>query len=394
MRESDRASRAQRRRAPGEGSIVERADGRWMVRVDLGRGADGRRRRKTAYADSQAEAVLALKRLAGRAVDGRLLVTSTPSVATFLEEWYRTNQDNWRESTRRGYRGAIDGHLAPLFGPLRLEQLTPRVIQRWLTDQKETHGARRRIALAHAVLRSALGDAARLQLVTFNAAALVKVPRPPRRPIAPLTVDQARAFLAAADGHRLEALFSVALACGLRLGEATGLQWADVDLDAAEIRIRHQLQAIGKRFALVPLKTKASRRTLVLPATCESALRAHRTRQLEQRLKAGPDWQETGFVFTIGHRGAGRRLGTPIHPLNVRRTLRSLLAGAGLPMIRFHDLRHSAASLLLAAGVQLAEVSKVLGHSEVRLTNDLYAHLQRETAARAALHMDVLLAKG
>lgn len=372
---------------------MQRSDGRWMVRVDLGRGDDGKRRRKYAYAATQAEAVAKLKRLSCRAAEGRLVTTSTPTVGRYLEDWFATGADTWRPSTKRGYRGAIDGHLVPAFGPLRLEQLTPAAIQRWLTGQKAAHGARRRIGLAHAVLRSALAEAARLQLVSFNAAALVKVPRATRRAIRPLSVDEARAFLPVAERHRLGALFSVALACGLRLGEATGLRWEDVDLETGEIRIRQQLQAVGKQFVLMPLKTVASRRTLLLPAVSIAALRKHRARQSRQRLKAGKDWNDSGLVFTILHRGAGRQLGTPLHPRNVLRLLHELLERAELPLIRFHDLRHSAASLLLAAGVQLAEVSKVLGHSEVRVTSDIYAHLQKETAARAAGHMDALLGR-
>src|SRR5690349_12711689 len=138
-----------RRRGRGEGSIRERKDGRWEVRVDIGRGANGKRRRKSAFAVTQAEAVKLLKRLAGRAVDGQLLTTSTPTVADYLEEWNSTNSDSWRASTRRAYRRAIDGFLTPAFGTLRVEQLSPAIVQRWLTQQKEAHGARRRIALAH-----------------------------------------------------------------------------------------------------------------------------------------------------------------------------------------------------------------------------------------------------
>ena len=116
------------RRGHGEGSIYQRPDGRWQVRVDLGRGPDGKRRRKSAYAPTQAEAVKLLKKLAGRAVDGQLMTTSTPSVATFLEQWFATNTDSWRPSTRRGYQRAIDGFLVPAFGTLRVEQLSPQAI--------------------------------------------------------------------------------------------------------------------------------------------------------------------------------------------------------------------------------------------------------------------------
>jgi integrase len=129
---------------------------------------------------------------------------------------------------------------------VRLEQLTPQMIQRWLTRHKTEHGARRRITLAHATLRSALSDALRLQLVSVNAANMVKVPKPAKRPITALNVEQAKALLTTAETHRLGALFSVALACGLRLGEAAGLKWENVDLDSGEVQIRQQLQKVGR----------------------------------------------------------------------------------------------------------------------------------------------------
>jgi integrase len=399
-----------RRRGRGEGSIRHRADGRWEARVDLGRGLDGERRQKSVFAETEAGAIRELKTLHGRSVAGHVLQTSTPTVAQYLEDWYATNMDTWRPSTRRGYRGAIDGHLVPAFGPLRLEHLTPPRIQRWLTEHKQAHGARRRIVLAHAVLRSALADARRLQLVGVNAAELVKVPTPKARPIAPLTVAQASAFLTAAEQHRLSALFSVALACGLRLGEATGLRWEDVDLDAGEIRIRQQLQVVNRRLIAQELKTAKSHRTLVLPNVCITALRAHRTRQREERLKAGARWIDSGLVFTTYRtyrdgKGAGFTVGAGLHPRNVTRVLEAVLAAAHrleavlaaahLPHVRFHDLRHSAASLLIANGVELVEVSKLLGHSELRITSDLYTHLVKETAAKAARLMDGLFgAKG
>jgi integrase len=380
------------RRGHGEGSITQRADGRWQVQVDLGRGSDGKRRRKYAYAETQADAVEQLRRLGGRQVDGQLLTTTTPTVSTFLEDWFATNSDEWRPSTRRGYRGSIDRFLKPAFGPLRLEQLSPAIVQRWLVQHKTEHGARRRIALAHACLRSALSEAQRLQLVMINAATLVKVPKPTAKPIAPLDVEQGRTFLEAAGRHRLEALFSVALACGLRLGESLGLKWEDVDLESGELRVRQQLQRDGKRLVLAELKTAKSRRTLALPKVCVDALKRHRTRQLEERLKAGAAWVETGLVFTTyGKRGERRRVGAALDPRNVLRALGDVLEAAKLPHVRFHDLRHSAASLLIAEGVELVEVSMLLGHSELRVTADLYTHLVKQTAAKAATRMDALL---
>jgi integrase len=214
-----------KRRGHSEGSISLRSDGRWQVGIDLGRGADGRRQRKCGYASTQAGAVELLRELGGREASGKLLTTSTPTVKTFLNEWFANDSETWRPSTRRSYRGAIDLYLIPAFGARRVEHLKPLLIQRWLRQQKDAHGARRRIELAHSVLRSALSEAQSLQLVKNNAAASVKVPVPKKRTITPFTVDEAAAFLQAAKRHRLSALSSVALAGGLRLGEATGLRW-------------------------------------------------------------------------------------------------------------------------------------------------------------------------
>ena len=380
-----------RKRGRGEGSIRLRVDGRWEVRIDLGRGLDGRRRRKSAFAATQADAVRVLRRLGGRASAGEMVSTSTPLVATFLDEWFESNEDSWRPSTRRSYRGAIALYVVPAFGKLRLEQLTPVRVQRWLNEHKAEHGARRRIVLAHSVLRSALAEARRLQLVSTNVAELVKVPKPQSRVITPLTLDRAVAFLAVANEHRLAALFNVALACGLRLGEATGLRWQDVDLESREVKIRQQLQKVGSGLELQPLKTAKSRRTLMLPDVCREALVMHRRKQLTERLRAGAAWVDTGLVFTTYQRRIGCQVGSGLHPRNVLRTLHTLLEKAKIPRMRFHDLRHSAASLLIASGVELVEVSMLLGHSELRVTADLYSHLQRQTAVRAARYMDAVL---
>jgi integrase len=238
----------------------------------------------------------------------------------------------------------------------------------------------------------------RLQLVTINAAELVKVPKPKARPIAPLTMAEAATFLKVADTHRLGALFSVALACGLRLGEATGLRWDDVNLETGELQVRQQLQAVGKQLILQSLKTETSRRTLVLPDVCLKALRTHRTRQLEERLKAGERWVDSGLVFGTyrtykAGKGLRRRVGAGLHPRNVTRVLYDLFDAADIRRRRFHDLRHSAASLLIAEGVELVEVSKLLGHSDMRITGTLYTHLVKQTAAKAARVMDAVLSR-
>jgi integrase len=283
---------------------------------------------------------------------------------------------------------------------------------------------------ARVVLRTALNTAIRWGLVTVNAATLIDAPRTISREIRPLTPDEARALLATTREQFLDAFVTVALGCGLRLGEALGLQWVDVDLEAGTLQLRRAVQRFGGdaaarrrlraerarlqtalkamprtratvdararltqelqtvRAAMVNVKTSVqitelksarSRRTIALPAVAIEALRSHRVCQLEARLVAGGRWQDRGFVFTS-------LVGTPLDPRNVTRKFKALLTAAKLPNIRLHDLRHSCATLRLAQGVSPRVVMETLGHSQISLTLNTYTHvlpaLQRDAAAR------------
>jgi integrase len=190
--------------------------------------------------------------------------------------------------------------------------------------------------------------------------------------------------LEAAKGDRHEALYSVGIALGLRRGELLGLAWKDVDLDSARVGVFHSLQRIGGKLQLTETKTPKSRRTVPLPQYAVRALRAHRARQLEERLAAGSAWTGSDLVFT-------NRLGGPIEPTTLRLRFRRLLAQAGLPQIRLHDLRHGAASLMLAQGVPMKTIQEILGHSSISITADLYAHLGEQLKREAADAMDALM---
>lgn len=230
-----------------------------------------------------------------------------------------------------------------------------------------------------------MNQATKWGLVPRNVATLVTPPRSVHREIRPLTPEQARDFLDAISGRRLYALITVSIACGLRQGEALGLQWDDVDLNRKALRVRHALQVVDKTRQLVELKTERSRRTLTLPEQVVSVLRAHRTKQKEQRLAAGAQWQESGFVFTT-------RYGRPRDGAGTTRDFKRLLKSTGLPPFRFHDLRHSCASFLLAQDVAARVVMEILGHSDIRLTLNTYSHVMPSLQQNAADQMDALLA--
>ncbi len=230
----------------------------------------------------------------------------------------------------------------------------------------------RRVQYIHAVLRRALGQAEKWGKVARNVAKLVDAPRVDQVEIQPFTPEEARAFLQAIKGERLEALYTLAIATGLRQAELLGLAWTDLDLDEAQLTVRTTLQRIDGEFHFVEPKTARSRRTLALPDMVVDVLRAHWGRQIGEMLQAGTEWQESGLVFTAPNGG-------PLSDGVVRARFYRILENAGLRRQRFHDLRHSCASLLIATGVGSREVMETLGHSTIVLTLNTYGHIFRET---------------
>jgi integrase len=202
--------------------------------------------------------------------------------------------------------------------------------------------------------------------------------------IQPFTPAQARQFLEAVRGDKFEALYTVALALGLRRGEALGLRWEDIDWEKGTLTIRASLQRAEGKLQMLEVKTDRSRRVVKLPKLALQALKSHRTRQLEDRLLAGARWTEHGLVFPTG-------IGTPYDPRRLNEDFERALKRGGLPRIRFHDLRHSAATLLLAQGVPVKMISELLGHSTTRMTLDVYAHVLETMKQEAADSMDAVL---
>jgi integrase len=176
----------------------------------------------------------------------------------------------------------------------------------------------------------------------------------------------------------------LALACGLRQGEALGLQWDDVDLERGSIMVRHTLAQIDGKRVLAEPKTEQSHRTIPLPAIVRASLRAHARRQAEDRERAGECWQPSGFVFTT-------KRGRPLDAKNVTHRFQAIVKRADLPHQRFHDLRHACASLLLCQGLNLKDVSETLGHSRIAVTVDLYGHMYDERRREIADRMDAIL---
>jgi integrase len=318
----------------------------------------------------------------GALADGR-----GETLGSFLARWLADVPV--RTSTRIHYARNLERHIAPALGRIRLEKLRVEDVNELLQAKRASGLSARSCHHIRAVLRNALGRAVRWGYCARNVAELAEPPKVEEYEPRFLSIDEARRFLAAAAGDRLEALYSVALALGLREGEALGLRWDDVDLEAKTLRVTRTLERIpGKGLQLVEPKTKASRRALVLPDAVVRALRAHRARQLEERLGAGDRWQDLGLVFTTYE-------GRPLSATHViHGSFRRACSGAGIAYgtrsrrgLRFHDLRHSAATLLLAQGVPQRVVMEQLGHTTLAMTQR-YTHVVPQLMRDAAAAMD------
>jgi integrase len=337
------------------------------------------------YGKTRQEVVAKLREAQTELARGHPAQRTSPRLDDFLRSWLETSvKPNVRPLTYAGYKVNVEKHLIPTIGKLRLDQLTPQHVQGMINARLAAGFSTKTVAYVHQVLRTALSLAVRWELASRNVAKLVDKPRIERKPVNPLTPDEARRFLTAIRGHRLEALFSVALALGLRQGEALGLRWDDVDFEARTLRVNNQLQRIDHKLTLVPPKTAKSRRTLVMPPLIVDRLRDHEQQQVAEKIRAGSRWEETGLVFA-------NRTGGPMQARHVIEQFHQALHLAGMRQIRFHDLRHSCATLLLVQGVSPRVVMEVLGHSEIALTMNAYSHVVPELEREAAHRMQAIL---
>ncbi len=369
------------KRGQNEGTIYKRADGRWEGALTLP-GTGGKRKR--VYGKTQREVREQLTALRRDLDQGMPVVTERQTVGQFLDRWLvDVVKPHKSPKTAVSYAQVTRLYLAPTLGQHLLTKLEPRHVQAMMNGMVERGLAPRTVQYARAILRKALNQALKWGYVARNVATLVDPPKVKRHEITPLDASHAGRFLDAARDDRLRALFTVGVALGLRQGELLGLRWEDIDFATGTLTVRKQLQRIDGKPQLVDLKTERSRRTLPLPAVTASILRAHRARQVQDRLLAGSRWQDWGLVFAS-------TIGTPLDPRNLTDRYKALLAQAGLPNIRFHDMRHSCASLLIAQGVPLEIVSRILGHSQISLTMNTYVHLLPQAQQQAADAMDRL----
>lgn len=398
---------AQRKRGNNEGSIYRLPDGRWRAAVSTGRNTDGKPKRKVFTRATRHEVAELMTEALRDQQRGININPAKLTLGAFLAGWLEnTVWPSVRPKTYRSYEQMVRNHLSKTAPPaewgkwkldslpglkdVQLSKLTLPRFQQFLNDKLNAGNSPALVAYLRVVLRVALQEAVKADLITRNVAALATPPRLEKKENEPFTPEQAGRFLKAAMGHRLGALFTSGLAVGLRSGECSGLRWTDIDLDRALVNVRHTLQRVKQpgekrsRLVLLPPKSLKSRRKIDLPIACVTALRAHQERQARERMLAGSRWKETGHVFTS-------TIGTPIDDRKILREFVALVNAAQLPKQRFHDLRHACISLLAAQGVPLKVIAEIVGHSDIRLTQNVYQHVYREAKLAAADTMNSLL---
>lgn len=366
-----------RKRADGEGSVYfNEAKKRWIAVLVI----NGKRVERTAKTEKLALAIW--RKLHQQRDADRPIPADQQTVAQFLESWLAVAKTHKAPSTYARQTSLLQ-HNTEMIAGIRLSRLTNQDIQRLYRDRLDAGLAPSTVALLHRVLHAAFAQAVAWDTLTTNPANGARPPRPPRRTMTTLSAEEARRFLDVARGHRWEALFTLALTTGMREGELLALRWSAVNLDAGALQVVAGMSFIAGVAVFAAPKTATGRRRISLSETAVAALRAHKVRQAEQRLQT-PGWQDLDLVFCTATGGPVRKDAV------VRRGLYPLLAVHGLPRVRFHDLRHTAATLLLEQGVHPKIVSEMLGHTTISMTLDLYSHASKGMHDEAAHTMDAL----
>lgn len=381
------------------GHIKKRSKNSWTVVVDLGYDtATGQRRQvwRTAYG-SKREAEMLQARLITEVGDGLHQTPAKITVSDLLNRWLSDYaKPNTAPRTYERYEQIVRMHLIPALGRLPLKNLRPTHIQayyaRALAQARSAQSDRpltaQTVVHHHRVLSEALQQGIRWQIMARNPAAGVTPPRVVRREMQVLTPVDAKKLLDACDDDQFRTLIFVALSTGLREGELLGLRWPDVDLERGQLRVQRTLLTLrGGTLQFGEPKTRRSRRQVAISRETVRWLREQRRRQLETRLAAGKAYQDQALVFADA-------VGEPIKPQRIAPRFKRFVKRAGLPPLRFHDLRHTSASLLLAAGVHPKIVSERLGHSNVNITLDTYSHVLPGLQDAAAELLDQYLPRG
>jgi len=371
------------KRGNGEGSITRRKSGGWMAQFTVYT-AKGRKR-KTLYGKTRQEVAAKLAKALSDREGGLVYDAEGLKLGEYLGRWLEDSvKGTVRNTTYERYEQISRARIVPMLGGVKLKALSPTHV-RGLYKEKLSSLSPRTVQYIHVTLHKALKQAVSDGLIPRNATEAVKPPQVRREEIRPLTPEQVKMLLEAASGDRLEALYVLAVHTGLRQGELLGLKWDDIDLETGTLQVRRALTTAKGGPRLAAPKTKGSRRRVSLTGSAAQALKSHLERQLEEIDRAGSLWQENGLVFAS-------ETGAPLDRRDLTsRRFKPLLKRAGLTHFRFHDLRHTCATLLLTQNVNPKVVSEMLGHSSIAITLDTYSHVLPNMQDSAAHALEVAL---
>jgi integrase len=377
---------SKKRRGANRSGWIKKYGDKYRGSISLGRDPKtGKLIRKWVTRKTMREVSAELNKLNARAVKGRPVAAAEQTLGAYMTGWLEDVKRTKASGTIRSYEQTARLYVIPELGHFKLEALTGQHVQKFLNALADSGLSPASVKNCNATLKTALTSAIRHGLIDRNAAKNATPPKQRKYEAKHLTLEDAKKLFAAMAGHRWEALIVVATMMGLRRGEVAGLQWSDIDFaddySSARMSIRNSMQRVPRAGqSLQDVKSKTSRRNPPVPKMCIDALLRRQAIQQQEKLDAGKKWtgNPEGFIFTS-------RYGAPIVLEELSRELDAGLERAGLPHIRFHDLRHSAASLLISMGVPLKIIQEILGHSNFQITADLYTHLlptQLEDAMR------------
>jgi integrase len=349
----------------------------WSTVVDLGTDpATGKRRQKRISGHTRKDVERQAAEAIQRAETG-FLDSKRVTVADFFSRWLEATAPTLRPSTLRRYRDLARLHLFDTIGRIPLAKLTPGDVQRLYSDRL-TRLSPTSVRHLHNLLHTMLDDAVKWGLIVRNVCDAVDPPRRNRPETQTWNAAEVARVLVTAADDDLEAFWRLALTTGMRRGELLGVKWSDIDLESGSLSVRRSLSR-GESSRLVEgePKTQAGRRRISLSASVVESLRRHRVRQLEYRLQAGVAYTDHGYVFT-------NETGGYLHPNSVTVRYRKLIERAGVPAIRFHDLRHTSATLMLSEGIHPKIVQERLGHTDIAMTLNLYSHVSPDMQRQAA----------
>ncbi len=371
-----------KRRGNQEGSISKTASGKWRAQISL----DGKRPSKTF--DTQKEAQAWIKKMRGLIDQGLTYDGTTRTVGEFVDGFIENKRDGLELSTYEQYKDYTRQHIQPALGRCKFKDLTPSRVQSFYNNLREQGTGKRTIQITHTILRSALDQALKEGLLSFNPADRAQLPRTSFKEMEFYDESQVSSLLAAIQGKRNEHLYALVIATGVRLGEVTALKWSDVDWTPGEEAITVQRAIVWKKtggFLLKAPKTKYSRRSIGIGADMVRRLRAQLQTYEALRAAAGEKWQDHGLVFPA----AG---GGPQSRSTIDKEFDRYLAEAGLPKIRFHDLRHTFVALMINLDPNIYKISRMLGHASAGFTLTRYGHLLPDKERKAAAYMDTITA--